>query len=146
MPPASLPGVTAGSPFRKDTLSFNPGLVRRHRPILTYRVLAGVTAIPGRSILDKECSSARRILPAGQSLAAQFMYEDVDGGSRITFYVRVGENGESALRFARQGKVEAFYWVDDGCGYVVSGSVERERLKLAAESALEQLEHASKKG
>ena len=60
MSPASLPGVTAGSPLRKDTLSFNPGLVRRHRPILTYRVLAGVTAIPGRSILDKECSSASR--------------------------------------------------------------------------------------
>jgi anti-sigma factor RsiW len=87
-----------------------------------------------------------RILPAGQSLAAQFMYEDVGAGSRITFYVRVGENGESALRFARQGTVEAFYWVDDGCGYVVSGSVERERLKHAAESALEQLEHASKNG
>jgi hypothetical protein len=47
-------GITAGSPLGKDTLSFNPGLVGRHRPIFTYSVLARVTAIPSRSILDEE--------------------------------------------------------------------------------------------
>src|SRR5215211_4965611 len=48
-------GITAGSPLRKDTLSFNPGPVGRHRPIFTYRVLAWVTAIPSGSVLDEEC-------------------------------------------------------------------------------------------
>jgi hypothetical protein len=48
--------ITASSALRKDALGFNPGLVRRHRPMLTYCVLARVTAIPGRSILDKERS------------------------------------------------------------------------------------------
>jgi hypothetical protein len=55
--------------------------------------------------------------------------------------VRVGETGESALRFARQGAVTAFY-----CGYVVSGTVERERLREAAEAAFRQLEETAHKG
>jgi hypothetical protein len=53
-------GITAGSPLRKNTLSFNPGLVGRHRPIFTYRVLARLAAIPSGSVLDEECPPVSR--------------------------------------------------------------------------------------
>jgi hypothetical protein len=52
--------ITARSPLGNDTLSFNPGLVRRHGPVLTYCVFARVAAIPGGSILDEERSATSR--------------------------------------------------------------------------------------
>jgi anti-sigma factor RsiW len=85
-----------------------------------------------------------RILPAGQEVAAQLMYDD-EQGVRLTFYIRTGEIGEGELTFMRRGEVQAFYWVDDGCGYVLSGAVDRRRLREAAELAFRQLEEPADK-
>ena len=82
-----------------------------------------------------------RILPAGQDAAAQVIYEDVQGG-RVTFYIRTGEVGEAPLRAARHDDIQAFVWIDDGCGYVVAAALDRDRLFKIAKTTFDQLEHA----
>ncbi len=79
-----------------------------------------------------------RLLPAGAEAAAQFMYDN-DQGTRLTVYARGGNTGETAFRFARLGEVSAFYWIDNGFGYVVSASTDREHLLPIAEVIYGQL-------
>ena len=52
--------ITSRSPLGKDTLSLNPGLVRRHGPILANRVFPRVPAIACGSILNQEGSPISR--------------------------------------------------------------------------------------
>jgi anti-sigma factor RsiW len=99
----------------------------------------------GRELLIPDLSGAGlrllggRVLPAGQSAAAQLMYED-EHGMRVTLYVRVGENGETSFRFSRHDDVLTFYWIDDGCAYLVSAATDRGRLLKVAETVFNQLE------
>ncbi|CAA9366158.1 MAG: Transmembrane regulator protein PrtR [uncultured Microvirga sp.] len=86
-----------------------------------------------------------RLLPAGGEAAAQFMYDD-DQGTRLTLYARAGNTGETAFRFARLGEVSTFYWIDNGFGYVVSATSDRERLLPIAEAIYGQLENAPGRG
>ena len=83
-----------------------------------------------------------RLLPAANVAAAQFMYDDARG-VRLTLYVRADEHGETAFRFAHQGEVSAFYWVDSGLGYAVSGALDRERLSQVSEAVYRQFEAAA---
>ncbi|CUW40521.1 Predicted transmembrane transcriptional regulator [Magnetospirillum sp. XM-1] len=81
-----------------------------------------------------------RLLPASSGPAAQFMYENSDG-RRVTLYLRRNTEGtETAFRFAAQGRVEAFYWLDGPLGYALSGDVDRERLMDMAKAVYHQLE------
>ncbi|QRM35292.1 anti-sigma factor [Microvirga sp. VF16] len=80
-----------------------------------------------------------RLLPAGTGPAAQFMFEDA-AGTRVTLYVQVRENEETAFRSARDGEVSTFYWIKDGLGYAISAALERDRLLAIAEAAYRQLE------
>lgn len=81
-----------------------------------------------------------RLLPASSGPAAQFMYENGDG-RRVTLYLRRNTDGtETAFRFAAQGRVEAFYWLDGPLGYALAGDVERERLMEMAKAVYHQLE------
>ena len=83
-----------------------------------------------------------RLLPVEQSAgAAQFMYDD-DAGNRLTLYVRAGESGETGFRIAQQGGVMAFYWIDAGLGYVISGAVNRDRLINVAQAVEGQFQQA----
>lgn len=81
-----------------------------------------------------------RLLPADGGPAAQFMYQD-GAGHRLTLYVRTdaGDNRETAFRFAQEGKVRVFYWVDGPFGYALTGELEREPLLRAANSVYRQL-------
>ncbi|MCF8483487.1 MAG: anti-sigma factor [Rhodospirillum sp.] len=80
-----------------------------------------------------------RLLPAGDGPAAMFMYDD-DGGTRLTLYVRAGENDDTAFRYKGDGKgVSAFYWRDTGMGYVLTGALDRTRLLAVAEAVYRQL-------
>jgi anti-sigma factor RsiW len=82
-----------------------------------------------------------RLLPAssGNHAAAQFMYENRQG-QRLTLYVRSGEGGgDTSFRFMGEGNAVAFYWVDDGFGYALSGETGREALLPAARAVYEQL-------
>ncbi|ACL57706.1 anti-sigma factor family protein [Methylobacterium nodulans] len=99
----------------------------------------------GRSVLIPDLTPVGfhlvggRILPAGQNIAAQFMFEE-DKGTRLTVYVRTGEFGGGDVSFMRQGDVQTFYWVDDGCGYAVVGTFDRARLQTVAEQVFRQFE------
>ena len=92
-----------------------------------------------------------RLLPGGQGPVAQFMYRD-DAGSRLTLYVSnevgdmanpagspTGKNSETAFRFAREGKVNVFYWVEGPFGYAISADADRAALARVSGEVYRQL-------
>ena len=80
-----------------------------------------------------------RLLPSDQGPAAQFLYQD-QSGKRLTLYVRQNAgNGETAFRFASEGNVSVFDWIDGPFGYALSGSLPREKLLAIAEASYKQL-------
>lgn len=81
-----------------------------------------------------------RLLPGESGPVAQFMYED-GSGKRLTLYVRsdAQDSRETAFRYALEGKVGVFYWLDGKLGYALSGELPREKLLALAEIAYKQL-------
>jgi anti-sigma factor RsiW len=92
-----------------------------------------------------------RLLPGGQGPVAQFMYRD-EAGRRLTLYVSnevgdlaaaagsaSGKNAETAFRFAREGKVNVFYWVEGPFGYAISADVDRAVLARVSGEVYRQL-------
>ena len=81
-----------------------------------------------------------RLLPGENGPVAQFMYQS-ESGRRLTLYVRnePGASGETAFRYAREGKIGVFYWIDRGFGYALSGELEREDLYAIASQVYRQL-------
>lgn len=80
-----------------------------------------------------------RLLPGETGARAQFMFEDA-AGERVTLYIgtldanAAGASAarETAFRFASEGPVPSFYWVDQGFGYAIAGKLPRDLLlKLA---------------
>lgn len=82
-----------------------------------------------------------RLLPGPEGPVAQFMYQD-PGGRRLTLYVARRQRGDAltAFRFARDGPVSVFYWIDRDCGYALSGEVDKPQLARIATSVHRQLE------
>lgn len=75
-----------------------------------------------------------RLLPAGSEPAALLMYDD-DHDTRLTLYSKVGNAGSrTVFRFAREGDIAAFSWVDGGMSYVVTARTTEARLLLVAEA------------
>ncbi|MBB5393459.1 MULTISPECIES: anti-sigma factor [unclassified Herbaspirillum] len=84
-----------------------------------------------------------RLLPGQSGPVAQFMYQDA-GGQRLTLYVsrdQVQSRG-TGFRFAQEGKVNVFYWIDGQFGYALSGGIARNELSRIASSVYAQLETA----
>jgi anti-sigma factor RsiW len=80
-----------------------------------------------------------RLVPAGAAPAALFMYDD-GKGSRLTLYVTASDHeGETAFRFEKEGDVAAFFWIDNGLSYVVTGQAERSKLLSVAEAVFRQI-------
>jgi anti-sigma factor RsiW len=81
-----------------------------------------------------------RLLPAAEGPAAQFMYQDVKG-RRLTLYVRTNakQNQETAFRYAREGALSVFYWVEGPLGYALSGDLEKDQLLRIAEAVYRQI-------
>ena len=82
-----------------------------------------------------------RLLPGDNGPVADFMYQTAQGG-RITLYVRTeaAENRETAFRFAAEGKVKVFYWIDRKLGYALSSAdLSREDLLAVADAVYRQL-------
>jgi anti-sigma factor RsiW len=81
-----------------------------------------------------------RLLPGDQGPVAQFMYQD-GRGQRLTLYVRsdARENKETAFRYAQEGKVGVFYWLDGQFGYALSGEIGKEDLLGVANVVYQQL-------
>jgi anti-sigma factor RsiW len=82
-----------------------------------------------------------RLLPGTDGPVAQFMYQDPTG-KRLTLYVTRPHKGDevTAFRFAQEGRVSVFYWIDRECGYALSGELDRPQLARVANSVYRQLE------
>lgn len=81
-----------------------------------------------------------RLLPGERGPVAQFMYQDAQG-RRLTLYVRndAAENRETAFRYAHEGRIGVFYWLDGHLGYALSGELPRPLLLGIANAAYQQL-------
>jgi anti-sigma factor RsiW len=68
------------------------------------------------------------------------MYENADKG-RLSLQVRKQSPGagEAAFRYAHENGIGVFYWIDDACGYALSGNVERTQLLKIAHVVYGQL-------
>lgn len=83
-----------------------------------------------------------RLLPGDNaSPVAQFMYQEA-GGQRLTLYVSTdqAQNKDTGFRFAQQGKVNVFYWIDGKFGYALSGGIDKGELTRIAYAVYDQLD------
>ncbi|MEO8716665.1 MAG: anti-sigma factor [Burkholderiales bacterium] len=82
-----------------------------------------------------------RLLPRDPGPVAQFMYQSAPG-RRVTLYVRTEgpDQRETAFRFAREGNIQVFYWIDRKFGYALSSAdLDREELLRLANVVYRQL-------
>ena len=82
-----------------------------------------------------------RLLPGNVGPVAQFMYQD-GSGQRMTLYVTTENAGqpETGFRFAREGEINVFYWVEGKFGYALSATVPKSELAKVATVVYDQLE------
>ena len=82
-----------------------------------------------------------RLLPGPEGPVAQFMYQE-PAGKRLTLYVSRPNRADSltAFRYAQEGAVSVFYWIDRDCGYALSGELDRPTLTRIATAVYRQLE------
>lgn len=82
-----------------------------------------------------------RLLPGQSGPVAQFMYRDVTG-QRLTLYVSTEQsnNSNTGFRFAQEGAVNVFYWIDGKFGYALSAEIGKTELGRIATAVYEQLE------
>ena len=82
-----------------------------------------------------------RLLPGDNGPVAHFMYQ-TEKGRRITLYVRTdaAENSETAFRYAAEGNVKVFYWIDRKLGYAISSAdIGKDDLLKIANAVYQQL-------
>lgn len=88
-----------------------------------------------------------RLLPGDSGAAgapapvAQFMYQ-CKKGTRVTLYVRTNSaaSQETAFRYAAEGNVKVFYWVDRRLGYALSSAdIGTDDLHKVANAVYQQL-------
>jgi anti-sigma factor RsiW len=158
-----LAGWTANEWARRDAAASRPGSVAGEA-LAAHRTFAVEVAHPvevsaaqeqhlvqwlsrrlGRPLLAPDLNGhgfrlmGGRLLPSDAGPAAQFMYENAPG-TRVTLYVQAGASAETAFRFAQEGDIRAFFWVDDGLSYAIASALEREGLLAIAEAVHRQLE------
>ena len=75
-----------------------------------------------------------RLLPGTTKPAAQLMYQNQQG-QRLTLYVSSEQynNQETAFRYATQGNINVFYWIDGPYGYALSAELNKTELLALAE-------------
>ena len=67
-------------------------------------------------------------------------YEDA-AGKRLTILVGQSEaNAVTSFRFASEGKVETFYWIDEKLSYAVTGEIPRDLLRNVADDCYQQFQ------
>jgi len=81
-----------------------------------------------------------RLVAGNEKPTALLMYENADK-ERLTLQVRkqAPDAGETAFRYAVENGVGVFYWIDDSCGYALSGKIERAQLLAVARVVYGQL-------
>ncbi|MBC7939794.1 MAG: anti-sigma factor [Chitinophagaceae bacterium] len=167
---AGHPVPVAGSPTTGSTLASAAGFAQRavvahavytpdqRRPVeidaahedqlitwLSKRM--GATLRPPRLQALGYALEGGRLLPGSEGPVAQFMYQDA-AGTRLTLYVsnEVGDlkSGKASsgteFRFAQQGELMVFYWVDGAFGYAISAAAGREALAGVSAEVYRQLQ------
>jgi anti-sigma factor RsiW len=81
-----------------------------------------------------------RLVAGNEKPGAMFMYENADK-QRISLLVRKDNapTGETAFRYALEDGVGVFYWIDDSCGYALSGNLDKSQLLSIARVVYGQL-------
>ncbi len=79
-----------------------------------------------------------RVLPGGNTAAAQLMYEDA-AGARLTVYLRAGGDEETAFTFTEWEGVSTFVWIDGGFQFAIAAELDRDRLLPIATRVYERL-------
>jgi anti-sigma factor RsiW len=81
-----------------------------------------------------------RLVAGNEKPGAMFMYENADK-QRISLLVRKDEipSHETAFRYAKEDGVSVFYWIDDQCGYAISGRIDKTQLLAIARVVYGQL-------
>ncbi|MDQ2964168.1 MAG: anti-sigma factor [Pseudomonadota bacterium] len=74
-----------------------------------------------------------RLVAGNEKPGALFMYENADK-QRISLLVRkdAEPSRETAFQYAVEDGVGVFYWIDDACGYALSGRLDRSQLLAIA--------------
>ncbi|MCX7304631.1 MAG: anti-sigma factor [Hyphomicrobiales bacterium] len=80
-----------------------------------------------------------RLLPAGQKTAGLLLYEDA-GSNRISIYVTAeGDEKSKGVYKHETGGASAVYWLDDGWGCAIVGTLPQDRLVDVGRKAYRQL-------
>jgi anti-sigma factor RsiW len=88
-----------------------------------------------------------RLVAGNEYPTALFMYENADK-ERLSLQVRkqsargpTGNTraGDTAFRYSVENGVGVFYWIDDDCGYAISGTLNRDQLLKVAHVVYGQL-------
>ena len=82
-----------------------------------------------------------RLLPGQSGPVAQFMYHNI-AGQRLTVYVSTdqSQNKDTGFRFAQEGPVNVFYWIDGKFGYALSAGIDKGELARIATAVYQQLQ------
>lgn len=82
-----------------------------------------------------------RLLPGDSGPVAQFMYQEASG-QRLTLYVSTErhDNRDTAFRFAQEGRINVFYWIDGPYGYALSAGIPKDELARIATAVYDQLD------
>jgi len=80
-----------------------------------------------------------RLLPAGQKTAGMLLYEDAKG-DRVSIYVTAeGEGKSKGIYKLETGGASAVYWLDEGWGCAVVGTLPQDQLLDVGKKAYRQL-------
>ena len=81
-----------------------------------------------------------RLVAGNENPTALFMYENADK-ERLSLQVRKrgAGTGETGFRYAVENGIGVFYWIDDACGYAISGRLDRAQLLKVAQIVHGQL-------
>lgn len=81
-----------------------------------------------------------RLVPVNGRAGALLMYEDA-AGKRLTMLVgQSAADAVTSFRFAAQGSIETFYWIDEKLSYAVTGEIPRDVLRGVAEDSYQQFQ------
>jgi anti-sigma factor RsiW len=80
-----------------------------------------------------------RLVANNRQPTAMFMYQNADN-QRITLVARRNpDSDDTAFRYAVEDGVGVFYWIDQECGYAISGEIDKGQMLAIARSVYGQL-------
>ena len=80
-----------------------------------------------------------RLLPSGQGMAGQLMYQNVTGNRVSLYFVPAGDLRETAFRYIPVENVSVYYWHDDSLAYALASELPREQLKTICNEVYRKL-------